>query len=236
MSWKLNKISVHIIFGITIGSLITALFQSAGETLWAKLWEGEPTIIVCAPLKSARAIIRAGDEILLDVATEYPNYTTVEFKNNTRSSLKNFKMLIYPFSNSSTKPVALMARISTTNLVFAPKFDVQQQDSQFLIQAPQFSEGESLFSEIFFYEPISYIIEVTTDNQSWKQVSTPGCTNNNSIKLLAPVEIYRFIDSKYCSDDGNCSYSTGENKAYEFEIREEHKGLPITQEMLIIQD
>lgn len=233
----LKNIILFGVFGIVIGAILSPFLGEATKDLILKFQlfgAREPRIEICAPLKSARGIGRIGDKILFDTSIPYPNSTSIIFQNTKAYNLKQFKMLIHPISSNNEIPEIISSQIYTTSLIMANDVDVQTSDSSYFIQSQNLDRNEWVIAYILFHEPVGYLVEVKSDDDSWSFAVSAGCPNaSDSFSISRPMEIYSHQNQKYCNEEKECEVKSND---ISFEITEEMLEGEFQVENIVISD
>ena len=107
---------------------------------------------------------------------------------------------------------------------------IEIKNTTILIRTPQLEVDDEIWVFSLFDQPIAYIIELSADDFSQKEVRQPGCPNE-TLKLSRPHRLFEH-KSKHCeteedTDDLVCKIKS---RSSLFHVTNEMAGKPITVE------
>jgi hypothetical protein len=185
-----SKLTLALLTFAAGGIATPILSKIANDAYVAAFPDKEYSILIdtCAPLKSARVILKNldTDQIIGDKKVEWMNETTVVVKNLGKKSISKPVISInaLPFGTEKIEP--LFALIYSSSVEMARKASITRTDSFFRIELDQMNPDDFLWLEANFTTPISYLIELYGLGVTKAQARPPGCTKNTKRNLLRP--------------------------------------------------
>ena len=216
-----------------MGAVFSPILASLGGLIWERsgVLDRTVSIDICLPLKSAITIVRNAEGVPISSSpTTAVNPTDVKIKNTSGEALRNLTVAVHPVGGREQQPIIFKSTVASSSVIHSEKYEVEIKNTTILIRTPQLEVDDEIWVFSLFDQPIAYIIELSADDFSQKEVRQPGCPNE-TLKLSRPHRLFEH-KSKHCeteedTDDLVCKIKS---RSSLFHVTNEMAGKPITVE------